>query len=224
MAAVLLIDDDMEFGETLALGLRSQGFDVMRSATGEGGAEAAARDHPALILLDLGLPSMDGMSVLRYVRGWSSAPVIVISARGDESSKVAALQAGADDYVTKPFGIAELVARMHAALRRSVRPDGKRIIEAGSLRIDLEGQTVSKSGADVRLTATEWRLLQTLVGHQGEVVEHGDLLRAAWGPGAATSVEYLRVYMAALRRKLEDDTKSPRHLLTQPGLGYRFES
>lgn len=222
MTTILLVEDDMDFGSTLALGLRSQGFDVARTGTGEGAVEAAARDKPSILLLDLGLPSLDGMGALQNIRQWSPVPIIVISARGDEPSKIAALEAGADDYVTKPFGIGELTARIHAALRRSIRTDGREVIEAGSLRIDLQAQTVTKDGADVRLTATEWRLLQALVAKEGEVVEHGDLLRAAWGPDAATSVEYLRVYVAALRRKLEESSAGPRHLITQPGVGYRF--
>lgn len=222
MTTVLLVEDDEAFAKTLALGLRSQGLDVTRRRTGESGLAAMTTDHPDVVLLDLGLPEKDGMAVISELRSWSSIPIIVISARSGEADKIDALSAGADDYVTKPFSVGELVARIRAALRRGIRPDGRMILETNGLRLDLEAKTASRAGSEIKLTATEWRLLLALIGEEGRVVSHSELLLKAWGPGATTSVEYLRVYVGALRRKLEIDASKPALILTAPGAGYSF--
>jgi len=176
------------------------------------------------VLLDLGLPDLDGVEVVRRIRAWSAMPIVVVSARGQETDKVEALDAGADDYLTKPFGTGELLARMRVALRHSsrVQDSGEPVVEAGGLRIDLGARVVYRNGEEVRLTRTEYRLMAVLAEHAGKVLTHRHLLREVWGPGAASETHYLRVYMAQLRHKLEDDPARPRHLLTETGVGYRL--
>jgi two-component system KDP operon response regulator KdpE len=185
--------------------------------------EAASRT-PDLVLLDLGLPDLDGVEVVRRIREWSPMPIVVVSARGQERDKVEALDAGADDYLTKPFGTGELLARMRVALRHSRTGDSKQsLVEAGELRIDLAARVVQRRGEEVRLTRTEYRLVAVLAQHAGKVLTHRQLLREVWGPNALEDTQYLRVYMAQLRHKLEDDPARPRHLVTETGVGYRLK-
>jgi two-component system, OmpR family, KDP operon response regulator KdpE len=181
-----------------------------------------ARERPDVLILDLGLPDMDGTDVIRGVRGWSSTPIIVLSAWGQESQKVAALDAGADDYVTKPFGMDELLARLRAAVRRAAPAPDEPVINTAEFTVDLARKRVTRAGADVRLTPTEWQLLEVLVRNAERLVTQRQLLQEVWGPGYQTEAHYLRVYMAGLRRKLEPDPSAPRYLLTEPGMGYRF--
>jgi two-component system KDP operon response regulator KdpE len=185
--------------------------------------EAGTR-KPDLVILDLGLPDGDGMDLIRSVRAWSNLPIIVLSARAGERDKVAALDAGADDYLDKPFGVDELVARVRVALRRRMRPagDGEPVVRLGKVTVDLANRRVSRDGADIHLTPVEFRLLTTLLGHPGKVLTHRQLLKEVWGPAHVESSHYLRIYMAHLRRKLEDDPARPRFLLTETGIGYRF--
>jgi two-component system KDP operon response regulator KdpE len=177
-----------------------------------------------VVVLDLGLPDMDGTAVIASLRTWTQVPVIVLSARDGQRDKVAALDVGADDYVSKPFGIEELLARLRAATRRAAPRDNEPVVAAGDLVIDLAAARVRRKGADVRLTPTEWHLLEVLVRRRGTLVARGDLLREVWGPAYESQTNYLRVYLAQLRRKLEDNPSSPRHLITEAGLGYRFET
>ncbi len=177
-----------------------------------------------MVLLDLGLPDMDGLEVIRGLRGWTTIPIIVLSARQMSDDKVEALDAGADDYVTKPFGMDELLARLRAAVRRGTPLDEEPVVEAGDLRIDLAAKKVARGGADVRLTPTEWHLLEILARNAGRLVSSKALLREVWGPQYRTETNYLRVFTAQLRRKLEDDPARPKHILTEPGMGYRFET
>jgi two-component system KDP operon response regulator KdpE len=222
---VLVVDDEPGLARALAIHLRARGWDVTTAADGRSALEAASRAHPDVVVLDLGLPDLDGVEVIRGLRGWTRVPVIVLSARQDSDDKVEALDAGADDYVTKPFGMDELLARLRAAVRRAA-PAGEDlpVVEAGRLRIDLARKKVSRDGEDVRLTPTEWNLLETLVRYRGRLVGGRQLLQEVWGPAYGTETNYLRVYMAQLRRKLEDDPSRPRHLITEAGMGYRFEA
>ena len=181
-----------------------------------------ARERPDVLILDLGLPDMDGTEVIRGVRGWTSTPIIVLSAWGQESQKVAALDAGADDYVTKPFGMDELLARLRAAVRRAVPGPAEPVVSTEHFSVDLSAKRVTSGGADVRLTPTEWQLLEVLVRHPDRLVSQRQLLAEVWGPGYQNEANYLRVYVANLRRKLEPDPSRPRYLLTETGMGYRF--
>ena len=221
---VLLIEDDPPIRRFLRAGLEAQGFQLVETETGEAGIAQAAMRSPSLVLLDLGLPDVDGVDVVRRLREWSSVPVLVLSARGQESEKVRALDAGADDYVTKPFALGELLARMRAALRRASRPDGATtsVVTSGSLSVDLSQRTVTLEGQAVKLTPREYRLLAELAKAPGRVLTHDMLLRAVWGPSYTTQHHYLRVYMAQLRQKLEADPSRPRLLLTETGVGYRL--
>jgi len=221
---VLLIEDDPPIRRFLRAGLESQGFQLVESETGEAGIAQAAMRSPSLVLLDLGLPDVDGVDVVRRIREWSAVPVLVLSARGQESEKVRALDAGADDYVTKPFALGELLARMRAALRRASRPDGATtsVVTSGALRVDLSQRTVTLEGRAVKLTPREYRLLAELAKAPGRVLTHDMLLRSVWGPAYTTQHHYLRVYMAQLRQKLEADPSRPRLLLTETGVGYRL--
>jgi two-component system KDP operon response regulator KdpE len=197
----------------------------VEAVTAEDGIAQAAMRAPELVLLDLGLPDMDGVEVVRRLREWSTVPVLVLSARGQESDKIHALDAGADDYVTKPFAMGELVARMRAALRRSARTqdgEGSSVVESGALRVDLGQRLVTVSGREVKLTPREYKLLAALARHPGRVLTHEVLLNAVWGPAYTSQHHYLRVYMAQLRHKLEADPSRPRWLLTETGVGYRL--
>ena len=217
---VLLVDDDATLRQTLAIGLRAEGHEVLVAADGRSALQAVTEDQPDLVVLDLGLPDLSGVEVLRQLRTFSRLPVVVLSARDGSGDKVEALDLGADDYVTKPFGTDELLARIRAAGRRA--GSDLPVVEAGSLTIDVPARQVTRDGAVVRLTPTEWGLLEVLVRHPGRLVSQRDLLHEVWGPSYGRETNYLRVYVAGLRKKLEDDPASPRHLLTEAGMGYRF--
>ncbi|MEY9964559.1 two-component system KDP operon response regulator KdpE [Streptacidiphilus sp. MAP12-16] len=223
---VLVVDDEPQIVRALVINLRARGYEVDAAHDGASALELAAARHPDVVLLDLGLPDMDGTEVIRGLRGWTKIPVIVLSARHASDEKVEALDAGADDYVTKPFGMDELLARLRAAVRRAApvgtEPD-EAVVTTDSFSVDLVAKRVQREGADVRLTPTEWHLLEVLVRNSGRLVSQKQLLQEVWGPAYGTETNYLRVYMAQLRRKLEDDPAHPRHFITEPGMGYRFE-
>ncbi|WP_406281394.1 response regulator [Embleya sp. NBC_00896] len=223
MTRVLVVDDEPQIVRALAINLKARGYDVDTAGDGTAALTAAADRHPDVVLLDLGLPDIDGVEVIKGLRGWTKIPIIVLSARHASAEKVAALDAGADDYVTKPFGMDELLARLRAAVRRAVPEEEAPVVVTESFTVDLAAKRVSRDGADVRLTPTEWHLLEVLVRAAGRLVSQRALLQEVWGPQYGTETNYLRVYMAQLRRKLERDPSHPRHLLTEPGMGYRFE-
>jgi two-component system KDP operon response regulator KdpE len=222
---LVLIEDDKEIRRFLHSALGASGFQVWQAETAERGLIEAATRQPELIILDLGLPDRDGLDVIRDLRAWTPIPILILSARGEEARKVAALDAGADDYLTKPFGVPELLARLRALLRRVVRIEdgGKALVEFGDLRIDLVHRTVTRAGQAVHLTPLEYRMLTVLLTHAGRVLTHRQLLKEVWGPSHLDRVHYLRVFMAGLRRKLEDEPARPQHLLTVSGVGYRLE-
>ena len=221
---VLLIEDEPQMLRFLRPALQGQGFRVAEALTGEAGIREASMRAPDLVLLDLGLPDIDGLEVTRRIREWTQVPILVISARGREDDKVAALDAGADDYITKPFGVRELLARLRVAMRRIARAGAAEAstLTVGDLEVDLEKRRVTVAGTMVRLTPIEYRLLAELTRNAGKVLTHTHLLRQVWGPGYTRQSHYLRVYMAQLRRKLEVDPARPRLLLTEPGVGYRL--
>jgi two-component system KDP operon response regulator KdpE len=223
---VLVVDDDRPLRRALVINLRAHGYRVDEAADGRTALAAAASGRPDLVVLDLGLPDIDGTEVIEGLRGWTQVPVLVLSARTDQADKVEALDAGADDYVTKPFGMHELLARVRAALRRGAAgaPGDVPVVRTASFDVDLAaGRVTDTSGHTVRLTPTEWGLLEALARQAGRLVSGKDLLRQVWGPAYGSETNYLRVYMAQLRRKLEPDPAHPRHLLTEPGIGYRLE-
>ncbi|CAL9412730.1 response regulator [Streptomyces sp. enrichment culture] len=225
MTRVLVVDDEPAIVRALVINLKARSYDVDAAHDGAGALELAAARHPDVVVLDLGLPDMDGVEVIRGLRGWTRVPILVLSARHASEEKVQALDAGADDYVTKPFGMDELLARLRAAVRRAepVGDGGDVVVETDTFTVDLAAKKVSRDGRDVRLTPTEWHLLEALVRGGGRLVAQKQLLREVWGPSYGTETNYLRVYMAQLRRKLEADPSRPRHLITEPGMGYRFE-
>lgn len=225
MSRILIVDDDPGVARALAINLRARRYEVEIAGTGAEALRLAARFRPDAIVLDLGLPDMDGTDVVVGLRGWTPTPILVLSARQDQADKVTVLDAGADDYITKPFGMDELLARLRAALRRaaSSADAGPAVIETASFRIDLAGKRVSREGRDVRLTPTEWQLLELLARTPGRLVSQRELLRQIWGPSAERESQYLRVYVGTLRRKLEPVPARPRHLITEPGMGYRLE-
>jgi two-component system KDP operon response regulator KdpE len=225
-STILVVDDEPGLAHALAITLRASGWDVTTAGDGASAISAAATRSPDVILLDLGLPDMSGLDVITAVRGWSRVPIVVLSARQHGEDKVDALDAGADDYVTKPFAMNELLARLRAALRRSAAPadTDEAVIVAGALTIDLARRRVLRDGAEVRLSPTEWSMLEVLVRNRGRMVGRRQLLQEVWGPGYSDETHYLRVYSAQLRRKLEDDPAHPRHIVTQPGMGYIFET
>ncbi|MCU7722450.1 response regulator [Actinoplanes sp. KI2] len=220
MTRVLVVDDDPQILRALRINLRARGYDVDVAADGAGALHAAAGHPPDLIVLDLGLPDMDGAEVIRGLRGWSTVPIIVLSGRAEGTDKVAALDAGADDYVTKPFGVDELLARIRAVTRRVHPQEAVVTATVGRYTIDLSDHTITP---DQRLTPTEWQLLEQLLRNPGKLITQRRLLHEVWGPRYGTETNYLRQYMARLRRKLEDDPTRPRHLLTEPGMGYRYQ-
>jgi two-component system, OmpR family, KDP operon response regulator KdpE len=220
MTRILVVDDEPQIVRALRINLRARQYDVDTAPDGTSALQLASRQHPDLIVLDLGLPDMDGTEVIRGLRGWTSIPIIVLSGRSGSQDKVDALDAGADDYITKPFGIDELLARIRAVTRRGHPADEQdATVTIGRHTVDLGARSVSD---DVRLSPTEWRLLDYLVRHPGKLVSGRALLNDVWGPQYLTETNYLRQYMARLRRKLEIDPSHPRHLLTEPGMGYRF--
>ena len=227
MTRVLVVDDEPSILRALRINLSAREYDVSTAIDGTTGLAAVARDRPDVIILDLGLPDMDGTEVIHGVRGWTSIPIIVLSAWGQESQKVAALDAGADDYVTKPFGMDELLARLRAAVRRASAtvPGGEAaVVETDAFTVDLAAKKVLRDGTEVHLTPTEWGVLELLVRNKGKLVGQKQLLQEVWGPAYASETHYLRVYLAQLRRKLEPQPSRPRHLLTEAGMGYRFEA
>jgi len=219
---ILVVDDDQQLLRALRINLTARGYDVTLAPAGASALAAAARHPPDLIVLDLGLPDLDGVEVVEGLRGWSTVPVIVLSARDQEQSKVRALDAGADDYVTKPFGMDELLARVRAALRRGAPAPEEPVVTTEAFTVDLATKRVTRDGTDMRLTPTEWHLLEVLVRNAGKLVPHKQLLQEVWGPKYESETNYLRVYLAQLRAKLERDPARPRHLMTEPGIGYRF--
>jgi two-component system KDP operon response regulator KdpE len=222
---VLLVDDDSRLLRALRINLTARGYHVLTATDGRSALGAAAAEQPDVIVLDLGLPDLDGVEVLTALRAFSSVPVIVLSARIDSTDKVRALDRGADDYVTKPFGVDELTARLRAAVRRATGGTGvDQPVEAGDLTIDLAGRTVRRDGEIVHLTPTEWGILELLVRHHGRLVSRRQLLERVWGPHERRETSYLRVYLAQLRRKLERDPGHPEHLITEAGMGYRFQT
>jgi two-component system KDP operon response regulator KdpE len=222
---VLVVEDEPQLVRFLRATLQNEGYRIAFSTTGKQGLAEATMRSPDLILLDLGLPDMDGLEVTRQLREWSTVPIIVISARGKEPQKVEALDAGADDYLTKPFGVPELLARMRVALRRMerVRGTGESIFEDGDLRMDLSARRVTVEGKEVHLTRTEYKLLTALAKHAGKVLTHRHLLLEVWGPEMTEQSHYLRVFMGQLRHKIEKDPARPRHILTEVGVGYRMQ-
>jgi two-component system KDP operon response regulator KdpE len=223
VTTVLVVDDDPALVRALTINLRARGYEVHAAATGAAALKLAAEHPPQAVVLDLGLPDMDGSEVIAGLRGWTAVPILVLSAREQSREKVAALDAGADDYVVKPFGMDELLARLRAAIRRGTPEPATPVITTDAFTIDLSAGRVTAGGTEVRLTPTEWHLLEVLARNPGKVVEHGRLLTEVWGPAYHDQTNYLRVYMATLRRKLEPDAANPRHLLTAAGRGYRFE-
>jgi two-component system KDP operon response regulator KdpE len=222
---VLLIEDEPQMRRFLRAALAPRGFRLLEAENAAAGEVVAASHNPDLVLLDLGLPDRDGIELTRSLRAFTQVPILVLSARGREADKVEALDAGADDYLTKPFGVPELLARMRVALRHAARARGEgaaEVIELGVLRIDFARHEVTLSGREVRLTPIEWKLLTLLAKHAGKVVTHRQILREVWGPGAGHQTHTVRVHMAALRRKLEPDPARPRLLLTEPAVGYRL--
>jgi two-component system, OmpR family, KDP operon response regulator KdpE len=219
---VLIVEDEPGLRRALVINLRARDYDV--TAVGEGAAalSAAAAEPPDVVILDLGLPDMDGTEVIEGLRGWSGAPIIVLSARQAQGDKVVALDVGADDYMTKPFGMDELLARLRAALRRSGTDDAAPVVETAAFTVDLAVKEARVDGEAVHLTPTEWHVLEVLIRNEGRLVPRTQLLQEVWGPAYEKETNYLRVYMAQLRRKLEPDPAHPRHLLTEPGMGYRF--
>ena len=224
MTQLLLVEDDDALVRTLTISLVARGFEVRATAAGQAAVALARAVPPDVVVLDLGLPDIDGVDVVRALRTWSTVPILILSARDTQQGKVAALDAGADDYVTKPFGMDELLARLRAVLRRADSRAAPETVNAGALMIDLHARRVERARTPVHLTPTEWNLLEVLVRANGALVPQRELLQAVWGPQYAEETNYLRVYVAQLRRKLEDRPSDPQHLLTEPGVGYRFET
>jgi two-component system, OmpR family, KDP operon response regulator KdpE len=222
MTSVLVVDDDAQILRALRTSLRARGHDVLTAPNGETALDTLASAGVDLVILDLGLPGIDGIEVIRRLRGWLDVPVIVLSVREAHADKVAALDAGADDYVTKPFSIDELLARMRAVRRRAAGEPAPPVLRFGDLELDLARQAVHLRGELLRLTPTEYRLMEAMATNAGKLLTHGWLLRKVWGPAYGSESHYVRVYMQQLRRKLNDDPSRPRFILTEPGLGYRW--
>lgn len=221
---ILVVDDEPSLVKALEINLHARGFDTVSASHAAGALHAVAERKIDLVLLDLGLPDRDGLDVIAGIRGWSQVPIIVLSARHTSDDKVEALDAGADDYVSKPFEINELLARIRAGLRRGQTQEAEPVIDAGPIRIDLANSTVTLDEREVRLTPTEWRILELLARHAGALVGQAQILGEVWGPGYESETQYLRVYLATLRRKLEPNPSEPRYLITEPGLGYRLRT
>jgi two-component system KDP operon response regulator KdpE len=224
LTRLLVIDDEAPFLRALGISLRARGYEIETATTGEEGLAVAARAHPDVIVLDLGLPGISGLDVLRALRSWSSVPVIVLSARHAEATKVEALDAGADDYVTKPFGMDELLARLRATARRMIPGQDQPTVETEHFALDFTAKRATgANGEPIHLTPTEWGIVETLARNRGKLVTQRQLLQEVWGPQYENETPYLRVYMAAIRRKLEPDPSRPRYFITEAGMGYRFE-
>ncbi len=223
---ILVVDDEPQIVKALGINLKALGYRVDAALSGEEALQKAANHRPDAVILDLGLPVMDGIDVIRGLRGWTTVPIIVLSVRDAEREKIAALDAGADDYVTKPFGMGELLARLRAALRRESAPgEDQPVVVTDDFEIDLSTKRVTgASGDEIRLTPTEWGIVEMLVRHRGKLVSQTQLLKEVWGPQYGEETNYLRVFMAQLRRKLEPHPSTPRYFITEPGMGYRFES
>lgn len=222
---ILVVDDETQIIRALSVNLQALGYEVDATGTGEDALRRAAEHRPDAVILDLGLPGIDGVQVIRGLRGWTKIPIIVLSVREEEREKIAALDAGADDYVTKPFGMGELVARLRAALRRSADTNRSApIVETPDFLIDLAAKRVTRpDGNEIRLTPTEWGIVEVLASNRGKLVTQVQLLRDVWGPNYGEETNYLRVFIAQIRRKLEPDPTHPRYFITEPGMGYRFE-
>ena len=223
MTRVLIVDDEPAILKALAINLRARKYDVFTAATGTEALSVAAAHPPDLVILDLGLPDLDGSDVIGGLRGWTSVPILVLSGRSDSADKVEALDAGADDYVTKPFGMDELLARLRAMTRRGGVADDQPLVAFGDVTVDLAARRVTRASAEVRLTPTEWHLLEVLLRHPGKLLSQRQLLTEVWGPGYETAQGNLRLYMGQLRKKLEPDPARPRYFHNEPGMGYRFD-
>jgi two-component system, OmpR family, KDP operon response regulator KdpE len=222
VSKVLVIEDEAPLRRALRIFLEAHDYEVVLASAGREGLDLAAREHPDVVILDLGLPDMDGVSVAAALRGWSTVPIVVLSARDAEPVKVAALDAGADDYVTKPFGMNEFLARLRAALRRAAPTESERVITTEDFSIDLGAKQIHRNGSDLHLTPTEWQIVEVLARHRGRLVTQQQLLQQVWGPQYERETHYLRIYMSQIRRKLEPDPSRPRYFITEPGMGYRF--
>lgn len=220
---VLVVDDDPGIRKTLEVNLRARGYVADVATTGEQALQLAAKHHPDLVILDLGLPSMDGLDVIQGLRGWSSIPIVVLSGRATEAEKVQVLDLGADDYVTKPFGMDELFARLRAAIRRSAIPDEQAVVTTRDFTIDFAAKQATRDGTPVRLTPRQWHIVEVLVRNAGRLVTHEQLLREVWGPTYRTETHYLRVFMNQIRQRLEPEPSRPRYFITEPGVGFRFQ-
>lgn len=219
---VLVVDDEPQIVRALRINLNVRGFEVVSAASGGEALRVAANFHPDIVILDLGLPDIDGIDVIAGLRGWTDVPILVLSARTDSADTVEALDAGADDFVTKPFGMDELLARLRAALRRGPHSVADPVVVTEDFTVDLATKTVVRDGVSVHLTRTEWGVLELLVRNEGKLVSQKDILRTVWGPGHERETHYLRIYLGQLRQKLERDPASPVHLITETGMGYRF--
>ncbi len=219
---ILVVDDEKPMRRMLAASLASRGYEVLEAACGEEAVGQAALHQPDLVVLDLGLPDIDGIEVIRRLREWATMPIIILSVREDEDDKIEALDAGADDYVTKPFVMGELLARVRVALRRNQREEDEGVLDFGEIVIDLNRRLVAVGGREVKLSVTEFEILKNLAIHKGKVVSHGQLLRAVRGPGHGEDAHYLRVFIGQLRQKIEQDPNHPTHIVTEPGVGYRM--
>jgi two-component system, OmpR family, KDP operon response regulator KdpE len=222
VSKLLVIEDETPLRRALRIFLEAHDYTVVIAANGAEGLALAAREHPDVVILDLGLPDMDGVAVATALRGWTNVPIVVLSARDAESVKVAALDAGADDYVTKPFGMNEFLARVRAALRRSAAGEEAPVITTADFTIDLGTKRVRRADLEVHLTPTEWQIVEVLARNSGKLVPQQQLLQQVWGPEYERETHYLRIYMSQIRRKLEPDPSRPRYFITEPGMGYRF--
>jgi two-component system, OmpR family, KDP operon response regulator KdpE len=222
---VLVVDDEPQILRAMSTNLKARDYEVVLASTGEDALVLAAEQHPDVVVLDIGLPGIDGIEVVRGLRGWTNVPIIMLSVRESEADKVAALDAGADDYVTKPFGMNELLARLRAAIRRSAATDEPEpLIATADFSIDLSAKRVTRADEEVHLTPTEWRFVELLVRNPGKLVSQRQVLQEVWGPEYEKETNYLRVFLAAVRRKLEPEPSRPQYFITEPGMGYRFEN
>jgi two-component system KDP operon response regulator KdpE len=221
-ARILVVDDEKQIRRMLRAALAGHGYDMAEASSGKEGLSQTAIFHPDLIILDLGLPDLDGIEVIKRLREWTGTPIIILSVREHEEDKIGALDAGADDYVTKPFSMGELLARLRVALRHTAKTEDEPILTFGELTLDIARRYVSIEGKEIKLTPTEYEILKYLAIRAGRVVTHGQLLRAVWGPNFQEETQYLRVYVGQLRRKIEADSSQPRYIITEPGVGYRL--